>query len=593
MNTFVRSLTRLRRVWHRGGKSACLRVVLDALWPVRYDAWAARNEAPDAPLARQRARAERLPNGPLLVCVIATAPASDPAALDASIRSVVKQSYDHWQLWLDRTCLEHHEACRLAKRWAARDPRVNVRAAGAPPWSAVAGGSFLMRLESGDTLPADALFEAATALNEHPDTEILYGDEDCVSADGRRRSRPFFKPSWSPELLLSVNYLRHAFIKSTLIEAAGIAVERVEAGWDLALRCAERARHIRRVAKVLYHRRGGAAATPHASELRALEAHAGRLRLVDARASVTPEGAVRLVWRPGRHTVSIVIPNKDRPALLRRCLGSLLTRTRYSDLDIVIVDTGSTDGATLDYYEQARRDRRVRVVDRPGPFNFSAANNAGVQAATGDLLLFLNNDTEMVHEDWLEEMVRWAERPEVGAVGAKLRYPDGSIQHAGMVVGLRGIAHHIFWQAEDHQTGLFGSVDWYRNYLAVTGACMMMRRDVFDRLGGFDERYEVAYSDVDLCLRAVREGFRIVYTPFAVLTHDEGATRNLYAPAGDARRALRDAEEFLLGGDPYFHPALSRRSFVPSLPRGWDRPRGALGRTLVPIPRAERHPRTE
>src|SRR5207302_5033498 len=214
-----------------------------------------------------------------------------------------------------------------------------------------------------------------------------------------------------------------------------------------------------------------------------------------------PPGFVRLTWPAGDRTVSIIIPNKDREPLLRRCLTSLLRHTGYPRFEILIVDTGSTDEAIRRYYADLAHERRIRVLEHPGPFNFSAANNAGARGATGDLLLFLNNDTEALDEDWLEEMVRWADRPEIGAVGAKLLYPDGTIQHAGIVVGLRGLAHHIYRQAGETRVDLFGSVDWYRDYPAVPRAGLRVSRRVFGGAGGFDEGYRLAYRDSGLCLR--------------------------------------------------------------------------------------------
>jgi GT2 family glycosyltransferase len=456
-----------------------------------------------------------------------------------------------------------------------RDARIHIDGADASAIPFGGAGEFVAPLAAGDTLAPNALFEAARLLNEHRGTEIIYSDEDTLSADGRTRSSPFFKPGWSPEMLLSVNYLAHALIKRTLLEDIGPAGR--SGSWDLALRCSERAREIRRIAAVLYHLRAGARpALPRPEDLRALEAHCRRQGIAGAHAAVVPPGVVRLTWPAGDRNVSIIIPNKDREPLLRRCLTSLLRHTGYPRFEILIVDTGSTDEATRRYYADLAHEGRIRILEHPGPFNFSAANNAGARAATGDLLLFLNNDTEALNQDWLEEMVRWAGRREIGAVGAKLLYPDGTIQHAGIVVGLRGLAHHIYRQAAETHVDIFGSVDWYRNYLAVTGACLMVRRQVFDEVGGFDERYRIAYSDIEMCLRIHARGYRIVYTPFARLRHDEGATRGGVFPPSDTRRALDRMGDLVSSGDPYFHPGLSHESLLPALPRRGDRPRDVL-----------------
>ena len=516
-----------------------------------------------------------MPYRPVFTVVI---PAEDapPALLDASIRSAVDQSYDRWELRVAARPPRSAEVERLAAAWVEKDARVHIDGAGASPIPFGGAGEFVARLAAGDTLAPNALFEAARLLNEHRGAEIIYFDEDALSADGRTRSSPFFKPGWSPEMLLSVNYLAHALIKRTLLEDIGLDVARA-GPWDLALRCSERTREIRRIARVLYHSRAGAPpAPPGPEDLRALEAHCRRQGIAGARAAVVPPGVVRLTWPAGDRHVSIIIPNKDREPFLRRCLTSLLRHTGYPRFEILIVDTGSTDEATRRYYADLARDGRIRILEHPGPFNFSAANNAGAREATGDLLLFLNNDTEALNQDWLEEMVRWADRREIGAVGAKLLYPDGTIQHAGIVVGLRGLAHHIYRQAGETRVDLFGSVDWYRDYLAVTGACLMMRRQVFDEVGGFDERYRIAYSDIEMCLRIHGRGYRIVYTPFARLRHDEGATRGGVYPPSDTRRALAHMGGLVASGDPYFHPGLSHESLLPALPRRGDRPRDVL-----------------
>ena len=580
MRELRRPLARLRRIWTREGRLAFVRHLLGPLLAVSYRTWIARNEPAAADLARQRVDAQAMPYRPVFTVVI---PAGDapPALLDASIRSAVDQSYERWELRVAAGPPRSSEAERVAAAWVARDARIHIDGADAPAIPFGGAGEFVAPLAAGDTLAPNALFEVARLLNEHRGAEIIYFDEDALSADGRARSSPLFKPGWSPEMLLSVNYLAHALIKRSLLEDIGPDAAR-SGSWDLALRCSERAREIRRIARVLYHSRSGARPAPARPEdLRALETHCRRQGIAGARAAVVPPGVVRLTWPARDRNVSIIIPNKDREPFLRRCLTSLLRHTGYPRFEILIVDTGSTDEATRRYYADLAHERRIRVLEHPGPFNFSAANNAGAREATGDLLLFLNNDTEALDEDWLEEMVRWADRPEIGAVGAKLLYPDGTIQHAGIVVGLRGLAHHIYRQAGETRVDLFGSVDWYRDYLAVTGACLMVRRQVFDEVGGFDERYRIAYSDIEMCLQIARHGYRILYTPFARLRHDEGATRGTAYPPADTRRALEHMRGQVSSGDPYFHPGLSHESLVPALPRRGDRPRDVLLRRLI------------
>ena len=578
MHLLARPLAQWRLVWAREGKLAFVRRLLGPLLIVGYRSWIARTEPTVRQLDQQRAEAQALSYRPLLTVVIPTGEAP-PALLDASIGSVVNQSYDRWELLLPGGPPGGRGGGDRGGAWAERDARIHIdRAyAGIPAAPFNGGGEFVLPLRAGDELAPHALFEIARLLNEHRGTEIVYFDEDRLSADRKTRSSPFFKPGWSPEMLLSVNYLAHAVIKRPLLDDIGPVASIRGESWDLALRCSERAQEIRHIAKVLYHVRAAAPPQPPRPEdLRALKAHCTRLGIAGSQAAIVPPGVVRLTWPTAEHTVSVIIPNKDRAPLLRRCVASLLARTGHARLEILIVDTGSTDVATHQYYGSLAAEPGIRIVAHPGPFNYSAANNAGVRAATGDLLLFLNNDTEALNPDWLEEMVRWAERREIGAVGAKLLYPDNTIQHAGIVIGLRGLAHHVYRQTRDTHADLFGSVDWYRNYLAVTGACLMMRRKVFDQVGGFDEAYQIAFGDIELCLRIHGHGYRIVYTPFATLRHHEGTTRGSYAPPSDIRRALDHMHDLVASGDPYFHPSLSHESLVPTLPRRGDRTRETL-----------------
>jgi GT2 family glycosyltransferase len=250
---------------------------------------------------------------------------------------------------------------------------------------------------------------------------------------------------------------------------------------------------------------------------------------------------------------------------LQKCLASLLHKTAYPDFEVLLVDNHSHQAATRDYYESLAADARVQIL-RYGPdFNYSAANNYGARRATGDMLLFLNNDVEALEADWLEEMVRWAERPEIGAVGAKLLFPNGAVQHAGVIIGLEGHGSHVFWGCAEDQSGPFGSVNWYRNYSAVTGACLMMRREVFEAVGGFDEEYRLVFSDIELCVRIANHGYRIVYTPFSRLRHHEGRTRETFIPGHDISRAYAHLEHIVESGDPYYNPNLSYTLKVPTL----------------------------
>jgi O-antigen biosynthesis protein len=345
----------------------------------------------------------------------------------------------------------------------------------------------------------------------------------------------------------------------------------------LMLRCAEQTAGIHHLPRVLCHRRAESAAPPAP---RCVAEHLRRRGIAGAEAVRDRAGRVVVSWPPRGAEVSVIIPTKDKVRLLKKCLDSLDRTTDYRRFEIILVDSGSVEAATHDYYKTLAADPRVRIVDYPGGpsggaagrFNYSAANNLGVRHARGELLLFLNNDVEALEAGWLTELVRWAERPEVGAVGARLLFPRGRIQHAGVVIGMGGLAAHVFAGGWDGLVGPFGSPDWYRNYLAVTGACVMMRREVFAEVGGFDEGYELAFSDVEICLRLVEQGYRVLCTPFARLRHHEGGTRRRHTPEADILRAYARMGHIVAGGDPYFNPHLSYRAAIPRLAHRAERP---------------------
>jgi GT2 family glycosyltransferase len=247
-----------------------------------------------------------------------------------------------------------------------------------------------------------------------------------------------------------------------------------------------------------------------------------------------------------------------------------LEKTRYSAYEVVLVDNGSQEEATHSLYKELLQDPRVRVCEYAGHFNFSAAVNLGARQSRGEVMIFLNNDTQVIDTEWLDEMVRWACRDKVGGVGAMMLYPNGTIQHAGIVLGLEGHASHIFGGLPPGHFGPFGSPEWYRNYSAVTGACLAVRRAIFDELGGFDETFELVFSDVDFCLRAIQAGYRNVYTPYARLFHYEGRTRSKYIPAGDIQVGAGRFEQIVKQGDPFYNPNLSYSIRRPVLKRTWE-----------------------
>ncbi|MFV2045453.1 MAG: glycosyltransferase family 2 protein, partial [Anaerolineales bacterium] len=564
-----------------------------------YVRWINTTEPSSSELAEQRAATGDFGYQPLISVLT---PVYNPqhSVLQAALNSVLNQTYDNWELCLVDGNSEDPEVRQVLRSYASEDERVKVRMlennAGISGNSQraleMAEGEFIALMDHDDLLAPNALFEMVKVLNEDSMIDVIYSDEDKLSEDGKTRRDPWFKPDWSPDLLLSANYLMHSMMRRELVESVGgfdITMDGAQ-DWDLVLRCIEKTQAIHHIPKVLYHWRqveGSAAsnlmAKPWAFEnqMRCVRAHLKRRGIEQAEALFDSPGFLRVKWPAQGSRVSIIILNKDKVEVLSRCITSIRLLTEYQNYEVLIVDSGSGDPRTHEYYETLEANALARIVEFPGEFNFSAANNLGARSTEGDILLFLNNDTEVLDPDWLEEMVRWAELPEIGAVGAKLLYPNGRIQHAGVIIGMQGHASHVFWNSLEKQTGPFGSVDWYRDYMAVTGACLMMRREVFEEVGGFDEGYRLAFSDVELCVRIWKRGHRVVYNPFVRLRHYEGQSRGFYIPAEDILLGLEQLQDLVRVGDPYFNPSLSYEVRIPSIALGGEESREARLTRLV------------
>jgi GT2 family glycosyltransferase len=438
----------------------------------------------------------------------------------------------------------------------------------------LAEGDFIILIGEQDVLAPNMLFEVEKLIEQNPDLDMIYIDEDRLDSRRRTRHKPWFKPDFSPELLLSINYIHPAVIRRELVDrVGGFAPNTYPVHYsDLILRCIEKTNKIGHISKILCHVRQHARTKFARSKWRweihqrhadIVAGHLERSDIQDVKGHVTSLGFIRLIWPSNSPSVSIIIPTHDNLVYLRRCLDSLFTVTDYENFGVVLVDNGSREQETLAYYETLYEDPRILFVPYDEPFNFSTANNSGAMKSKGELILFLNDDVKVIDSEWLEEMVRWVERPEIGVVGAKLLYPDRSIQHAGIILGMGGHAGHVFYGAREGETGPFGSTEWYRNYMAVTGACLMIPRKVFNEVGGFDESFRLAFGDVDLCLRVKNAGYRVLYTPFARLIHYEGATRGHYIPMEDMLQAYEAFAPYLRSGDPNFSPNLSYSKSYP------------------------------
>ncbi len=480
-----------------------------------------------------------------------------------SLASLQTQVSGNWQAWLVFPVeypAEAHlaEDERIHRLFWPVDPTIDQ-------FLAQTRSEWMGVLQAGDTLSPDALavFEDYCARN--PQVEIIYTDQDHLSADGTTRQTPIFWPDWSPELLFSANYLSQAVIRRELLADQS----EVSFGEAVLRSTQEKTCQVGHIPRVLCHIRAQSAGSPRVAQFppEVLAAHLERTGASQVNCELVEDGRVHFTWEPADELVTIIILSSDRAGLLERCVKSIFNFTSYPHFEVLIIENNSREVETFRCYEELRKSPQVRIVEHNQPFNYSEFNNFAAGLARGSLLLFLNNDTEMTDVGWLTEMVRWAQRPGTGLVGAKLLYPSGLIQHAGLIVGLEGHAQHVFSGKAEGSFGIFGSEGWYRNFSALTGACLLVRRDVFDQIGGFDPQYRIAFGDVELCLRARAAGFRLVYTPFARLVHHEGMTRASYIPPEDIRYSRAHFLQPVKEGDPFYNPNLSYTVRIPTFRR--------------------------
>lgn len=547
-----------------------------------YKRWIAKNEPTKAQLEAQSNY--KFKNQPKISIIVPTY--NTPLDfLKPMIESVRSQTYDNWELCIADGS-NREETLSFLKQIISQDQRIKLKLLTANAGIAVntneaiglASGEYLTFLDHDDTLAPFALYEVVSALNDVPETDLLYSDEDKLSQRGDNRLKPHFKPDWSPDTLRSYNYITHLLvIKRSLLDKVGHIREGFEGSqdFDLVLRATEQADKITHIPKVLYHWREHANSTSSNiksksyasySTKKAVAAHLVRLKMAGRVVDGPFFGSCRVIFDlPSKlPLVSIIIPTKDQAELLHRCIKSILNNSTYLNYEIILIDTGSTEVATEKLYSELKKQPQIIFLRWDKPFNYSAVNNFAATHAKGDQLLFLNNDIEIISSDWIESMLEFATRPDVGAVGAKLLYPDVTLQHAGVILGIGGVAGHSHKYFPGSSFGYFGRLAIPQNLSAVTAACVMIPRPVFDSVKGFEEGYAIAFNDVDLCMRIRALGKLIVWTPHAELYHHESKTRGYEdTPAKQARfkgeidRFQARWGEVLAKGDPYYNPNLS------------------------------------
>jgi GT2 family glycosyltransferase len=528
-------------------------------------------------LLRLRDEASNFGYRPLVSIVL---PVFDPERewLERGLDSVVSQVYPAWELCICGESSTEEHVREFLDRYERLDERIKVTYLETN--TSISGllnavlsatrGAFVGLLGNGDELAPDALFEVVKLLQERPEADLIYSDEDQIDDKGNR-SNPYFKPGWSPDLLLSTNYVSHLSVyRRSLLEEIGGFREGFDGcqDYDLVLRATERTDEVHYVPKVLYHRRAGLPGLSGAdkSQLR----DRTRLALSEALKRRGLEGSVENGRLPNRFRVrlkikgepkvSIIIPTRDNVSFLRRCLESVERLTTYRNYELLIVDNDSRDQATVEYLASTPH----RVIPFREAFNYSRINNFAVSQAEGEYVLLLNDDTEVISGGWLEAMLEHAQRPEVGAVGARLLYPDGRIQHAGVIVGVGspwepGVAMHSHQFYSSESPGYAGALMVTTNYSAVTAACMLFRKSLFDELGGMEEEnLPIQFNDVELCLRMRERGYYIVYTPYAELYHHESVTRGHWSGDRTENLYMRERWGEVMDRDPYYNPNFSR-----------------------------------
>lgn len=547
-----------------------------------YNKWAHKKMAGAKELEKQRqTKFTYTPKFSILVPLYE----SDEKFLADLIASVQAQTYPEWELCFSDGSRDHTRLQKLLTEYGKKDERIRYTARQAGPLGIsentnqayeIATGDYIVLGDHDDLFTPDALFECVQALNEEH-VQVIYTDEDKTDETGKRFFSPNFKPDFNIDLLRCNNYICHMFVaEKTLVEKVGLFDPAFNGAqdYDFIFRCIEQAKGIRHISRVLYHWRAHTVSTAEIPESKIYAFEAGKRAIAAHLKRVGLDGIVEdgdnlgfyKVSYPvkGEPLVSIVIPNKDHISDLKKCMKAIDERSTYRNLEYVIVENNSEKQETFAYYKELERREDVNVLYWPDEFNYSKINNYGVEHAKGEYILLLNNDTEMINDDCLEQMLGYCQREDVGIVGARLYYDDNTIQHAGVIVGFGGVAGHAFVTLNEDD-GLYQSRTKVAcDYSAVTAACMMVKKKVFEEVGGLEPEFKVAFNDVDFCMKVRRTGKLVVYVPQAMLYHYESKSRGLEDTPDKQVRFNNEVELFikrwpkiLADGDPYYNVNLA------------------------------------
>ncbi|MDD3338042.1 MAG: glycosyltransferase family 2 protein [Lachnospiraceae bacterium] len=445
---------------------------------------------------------------------------------------------------------------------------------------AMATGDYIMLSDHDDVLALDALYEIVKVINEHDGADMVYTDEDKINMDSTKYFHPHFKSDFNLDMLRSNNYICHiVVVRKSIVDQVGAFRSEYDGAqdFDFILRCYEKSKTIYHISKILYHWRAHPNSTANNPESKtyayeagrkAIEAHLERMNIPGKVTETVNLGRYRTQYAVREKSlISIIIPNKDHIDDLKQCLESIWDKSTYDNYEILIVENNSTEEETFAYYKELEQREDVRVIRWEKGFNYASINNFAVDQAKGDYILFLNNDVQIITPDWLEEMLGYCQRGDVGAVGAKLYYPDDTVQHAGVIIGLGGVAGHVFAGTPKSEPGYAARLICAHDLTAVTAACMMMPRKVFQDINGFDEGFQVAFNDVDLCMRIHEAGKLVVFDPYVELYHYESKSRGyektpeqLARFKGEVERFEKKWPEILIYGDPYYNANLTLKN---------------------------------
>jgi GT2 family glycosyltransferase len=506
--------------------------------------------------------------------------------LKEAIESVINQNYQNWELCIADDLSTELKVKKILRSYAAKDPRIKVVyresnghiSAASNSALELTTGEFVVLMDHDDLLAYNCIAEIVLAIQHHPECDIVYSDEDKIDEQGIHQVA-HFKPDWAPDHLLSRNYVGHVtVIRKTILDKINgfrLGFEGSQ-DYDLLLRATELTQKIVHIPKVLYHWRIHTLSAAQSEEVKPYAYIAAKKALQEAIERRGLHGEIKYLsglrgykinyFVEKQNKVSIIIPTKDQTTLLKNTIDSILDKTNYTNYEIIILNNNSITtelSEFLDAYKNKYPDL-ISVIEAHFPFNFSKLMNIGVRHAKGDYILFLNNDVEVIHADWLTTMVSYVQQERIGAVGCKLLYPDDTIQHAGVIVGLGGVAGHTFVGAYKEEAGYFNYIQSVNNFSAVTAACLMVRKDAFEAVNGMDEQFEVEYNDVDFCLKLMETGYNNVYLPQVELYHYESATRgHPHQSKPSYERHLKEMKLFKLkwqkyiDHDPHYNPNLN------------------------------------